>query len=165
MAHRLIVFVMIALAGVACAGTGAGGARHKPCDLLTRDSAFAASGPVFRDCAVDRAARLQTTSIHPDYRPTTTRSMCYSADVEFVVDSVGKPESQTAVVVRTNDQAFAESVVAMLNKLRYDPALREQMHVRQIVAMHQAMSTVVVLVKAGSSPPPPGMPPGSAPPC
>lgn len=158
MTHRVIGFVMIALIGIGCASMGGGSAAHKSCVLPARDSTFAAGGAVYRDCAVDRVARLTTTSIHPDYRPTSPPSMgmaCYAADVEFVVDSAGRPESQNAIVLRTTDQGYAESVVALLNRLRYEPAVRGSIPVRQIVLLQERMATQTVLVKQGSAPPSP----------
>lgn len=145
---------VVGMVGVAatCASAGGKSVRGRGCDLRGRDSVFAVIGPVYRDCAVERAARLLTTQTHPDYRPTTPRSTCYSADLEFVVDSTGRPEVPTIQVVRANDQGFAESVLAMVRGWKYDPAVRDGKAVRQIVTSHQVMSTMVVVVPKGMSP-------------
>ncbi|HEX8946099.1 MAG TPA: energy transducer TonB [Gemmatimonadaceae bacterium] len=150
--RTIAVAGMVAFAA-ACATGGGKSARGAGCDLRDRDSVFAVIGPVYRDCAVDRAAHLLSTQTHPDYRPTTPRSTCYSADLEFVVDAAGRPEVPTIQVVRANDQGFAESVLAMVRGWRYDPAVREGRAVRQIVTSHQVMGTMVVAVPKGASPP------------
>ena len=157
MSLRTITIAGVAIIAGACVTANVKSARRVGCDLSNRDSVFAVIGPVYRDCAVDRAAHLLNTQNHPDYRPTTPRSMCYSADLEFVVDSTGKPEVPTLRVVRSNDQGFAESVLAMARAWRYDPAIRDGRPVRQIVTSHQAMATGVVVVPAGA--PLPSRPP------
>jgi hypothetical protein len=162
MSLRTITVVGIAVIAGACASTGGKSARRGGCDLADRDSVFAVVGPVYRDCAVDRAARLLTTQTHPDYRPTNPRSTCYSADVEFVVDSTGRPEMPTLQVVRANDQGFGESVLAMVRAWKFDPAVRNGRRVRQIVTSHQMMSTMVVVVPKGVAPP--SGPPAQRPP-
>jgi len=161
MSLRTIAVAGMAVIAGACASAGGSSARRVRCDLADRDSLFAVVGPVYRDCAVDRAARLLTTQTHPDYRPTNPRSTCYSADVEFVVDSTGRPEMPTLQVVRANDQGFAESVLAMVRAWKYEPAVRDGRAVRQIVTSHQVMSTMVVVVPKGM--PPPSSPPAQRP--
>ena len=150
---RLVVLAGIAMVAAACASAGSTSARRVACSLGPRDSVFLAGSPVYRDCAVDRAARRFSSSVRPDFRPTTPRSGCYSADVEFVVDASGMPEIGTARVVRANDQGFADAVLATLTRWKYDPAVRDQRPVRQIVTSHEVMSTVVVVAPAGGLPP------------
>lgn len=146
--------VLLAAISIACTGAGRTPAsRLAACGLADSDSAFLRTGMVYRDCAVDRRARLLTTNIHPDYRPTPPRTMCYSADLEFVVDASGSPETRTARVVRTNDQGYAESLVATLGSWTYQPAMKDAAPVRQIVIEHQFMAIMVAIVRAGSPPP------------
>jgi hypothetical protein len=147
---RPVILAGIAMIAAACASAGGTSARRTACNLGPRDSVLLAGGPVYRDCAVDRAARRLTSNVHPDFRPTTPRSGCYSADVEFVVDASGMPEIGTARVVRANDQGFAGAVLATLTRWKYDPAVRDQRPVRQIVTSHEVMSMVVVVAPAGS---------------
>jgi hypothetical protein len=150
---RSIGLAGIAIIAAACASAGGKSAQRTGCDLPDRDSVFALSGPVYRECGVDRVARRLPNNVHPDFRPTAARTACYSADLEFVVDTMGKPEIQTARIVRANDQGFAAAVVATLTLWKYEPAVREKRPVRQIVTTHESMSTAVVVVPAGSSPP------------
>ena len=142
----------------ACATGGGPGTPSNGCPLRERDSTFVAGGPVFRDCAVDVKARFVSGNQRPDFRPTAVRNDCYFADLEFVVSPSGTPETQSARIERTNDQGYADAVMATLGTWKYEPSMRAGVAVRQIVSEHRAMSTVVLRVPAGGSPPsgPPG---------
>jgi hypothetical protein len=116
--------------------------------------------PVYEACAVDRKAKLTTTDLSPDYRPSTPpqgRSGCFSADAQFVVDTLGKPEPSTVRITKTNDQAFAEAVLGLVTRLRYEPAMLAGKPVRQIQTEHRSLGyqVSVVRVPAGTSPTPP----------
>jgi len=156
---RAVIVVLVTTIAAACASSKAATAVHRTdCGLTARDSVFALGGPVYRDCGVDRIAH-QINNIHADYRQLTpSRTTCYSADLEFVVDTVGKVEIRTARVVRATDSKYAELVVASLPEWKYDPASRDGKLVRQIVASHQSMSAtiqrVVVAPGGGAASPP-----------
>ena len=125
---------------------------------------FAAGKPVFRDCAVDQQARLSASSIRPDWTPPApVRAACYFVDLEFVVDTTGRVEANTARSIRSNDRAFADAWLVTLNQWKYTPAQRAGAKVRQIVTEHKSAQTAVVVVPAGS--PPPTRPPASRPSC
>lgn len=64
----------------------------------------------------------------------------------------GFVETRTARVVRTNDQGFAESVMTILPRLRFDPAMPNGAPVRQITTLTQGMQIGRVVVAAGQSP-------------
>lgn len=148
--------LLLATALAACASsanrTESGDESGGGCGLRPQDSTFAAAGPVYRDCAVKTKARLVTKDIHPDFRPTTRGNDCYSADLEYVVNARGEPETATARIVRTNNQGFAESVLSILPRWKFEPAKLDGVPVRQIVANHQAMMTRVIVVPVGSTP-------------
>lgn len=151
----------IGLLAAACASVPRGG--RAPCDIAASDSVFAAGRPVFRDCSVDRPARfISTGGMRPEFDPPA-RTACYSADLEFVVDAAGHPETSTARILRSNNQSFAQAVLETINAWTYAPAMRAGMAVRQIVTAHQMASTVIVRVPRGSSPP--SGPPSDAPRC
>ena len=135
------------LAACASGGTPSDG-KAADCALRQSDAAFAQAGPVFRDCAVDRRVRTLTRGVHVDFRPD--RVGCYSAVVEFVVDTLGIPEVGTARVVRSTDPAFAQSAVAMLTQLKYEPARRGGMAVRQITTIEPKMEMAVAV--SGATP-------------
>lgn len=161
MNHRLLILTLLAtitLVG-ACAAAGASASsRRSDCDLRAQDSVYALAGPVFRDCSVDTKARPTAADAHPDFRPTSPGNVCYSADVEYVVSTRGEVEQSTGRIVRASNDAYAQSVVNMLPRLKFEPAIRNGIPVRQIVADHHSMATAVVKVAAGApvTPPPRG---------
>ena len=151
----LLRSILLAAAGtlaLACASSGnkivQQGATSS-CGLAPGDSIFIGPRPVFRDCAVQRVASLVSNESHPNFRPDSPRNTCFFADLEFVVDSTGRPESGTARVVRANDDKFGQAILATLSEWRFEPALREGKHVRQIVDFHKTASVTVVVVPAG----------------
>jgi hypothetical protein len=114
--------------------------------------------PLYRDCAVEKKAQKLTMGINPDYRPTTGAT-CFSAELEYVVEADGTPDATTAKVVRTNTPAFAEAALAILPRLRFDPAKRDGVAVAQIVSEKfetQFGRVVSVNGSRPSSPPRPG---------
>jgi hypothetical protein len=146
---------MLALIGAilslnACASAGKHG---EDCGLRSTDSTFAMRAPVYRDCAVDKKVNLLTTSVHPDYRPPSTRNGCYTAELEFVVDTLGHPVTETAHVVRTNEQGLGEALMTIVPQLKYQAATKNGVHVRQIVSFKQTVQTMSVIVPKGSAPP------------
>ena len=150
------VVLAIVIASDACAGATTR-AREASCILAPADSMYLARGPVYRDCAVDRRARLLTTNGRPQFQPPTpplAGTACYSAQIEVVVDSAGVPELETVRVVRANDPAFADAVLASLPRWRYQPALKSGVAVRQVVRETQTIAVEVVLVRAGETPRP-----------
>jgi hypothetical protein len=107
---------------------------------------------------VDQQARLKTPGVRLDFPidfSRTTREACYTAEVEFVVDTVGLVELSTARVTRSNDPAFARALLAVLPRYRYDPARLGGIPVRQIATATETIATRVVAVPAGGSVPPP----------
>ena len=164
---RSTALLLFAAGVTACASsassteTGVADEDDGRCPFRQQDSVFVAGGPVYRACAVKTKAVLLTTDIRPDFRPTVTGNTCYSAEVEFVVDARGLPETRTARVVRTNNQAFAESVLSLLPRLRFEPAKLDGVPVRQIVVNRLTAGTTVAVVRvAGGGAP--SAPPRSA---
>ena len=153
--HRFSRFCLAALATCAtCALTACatgGGARTATCDAAPRDSIFAATGPVYHGCAVDTRAELLSRGPAPDFHPPT-RTACYSAAIEFVVNQQGKPELETAHVLRANDRAFGDALLATLGNRKYEPALIHGSPVRQIVEDEMTMGETVFRVPAGQTP-------------
>jgi hypothetical protein len=151
----------VVLGACASAGGPAGaGGRHSSCPLRAQDSVYLAAGPVYRDCAVDRKAEVET-NLHPDFRPFPGQS-CYYAEVEFVVGPTGIPEVPTAHVVRSNNHEYGDALSALVPRLKFRPAIRDGATVRQIVDFKQVMQSVVVAVPMGSAPP--SRPPAPLPP-
>jgi hypothetical protein len=138
----------------ACASSGAG--RGNNCPLLDRDSTFSATGAVYRDCAVDKKAVLATTNVRSQYRPATAgNNQCFSAEAEFVVDTLGHPEARTARILHATDPRYGEAVMELLPTLRFEPAVRGGERVRQVMTYKESLGTRVVVVPAGTVPLPP----------
>jgi hypothetical protein len=158
----VLLFVVVVVS--ACA---TGGAKHdsaaSSCPLRESDAPFMTGGVVYRDCAVTHKARL-VSEARPDFQPSRGTA-CYAVDFDFVVDRTGKPEIQTARITRSNDQAFAQAVLATLARWKYEPAVRDGEPVRQIVTEHRAAQTMVLVVPAGSSPAAARPPAGRTPNC
>jgi hypothetical protein len=159
------ITLVAGVAGIAACGSKATTAAT-PCALSKADSGYVQpERPVYRDCAVDRKARLASRGVHPDFTGATTPSrgtQCHSVDLEFVVDTRGVPEGGTARVVRTNDPEFADAWLKVVPALKYDPAMVGTTPVRQIVNEHFTAVSGTVVVKMGSglpSSPPRDMPP------
>lgn len=156
------ILLLTTVGALACASAGGGAAgRKSACGLRPSDSSFAAAGPVYRDCAVDTKAQAVNPSARIDFQPARGGTNCYSAEVEFVVNATGFPETNTARVVRANDQSFGEAVLAAVRTLRYQPAIKNGQPVRQIVSERRMAQTAVVAVRAGSAMP--TRPPANAP--
>jgi hypothetical protein len=162
--RRSLPALVSAIAGVmvACASASSGGNRAAACSLAPGDTVYLRGGVIYRECAVDKRARVIDHSARPDFRassPLPGGQACYRADVEFVVDATGAPEPETARVLRTNNPTYGEAVLRALALWRYQPALLNGMPVRQIVQEKSAMGVAVVVVPAGQVPRPPQRPP------
>lgn len=153
--YTLLALVSGAMIGGAGCASAPRGSQSKAarCAPAERDSVFAAAGPVYRDCAVDVRAK-NLTRARLDYRPSSPprNGACYSAEIEFVVNAKGVPETNTARVVHTNDQGLAEATIAGLSAWKYEPARLGDVPVRQIVTEKSSMSAMVVVVPQGSAP-------------
>jgi hypothetical protein len=130
------------------------------CELRKSDSVYLARGPVYRDCAVDRKARRLGSGLRTNYSPRSDgrTSACFWAEIEFAVDSSGRPETDSARVVQGNDRQLGHAMLEVLSTLRYEPAQLAGVPVRQIVREKQAVQTRVVISQGGGPPPRPSPP-------
>ena len=149
-------FLAIGLAISACASGGktsglAGAPDGSPCALRAQDSVYARAVPVYRDCSVRTQAKLLTPQVAPDWNPAPGGATCYSAEVEFVVDANGMYEPGTARVVRASSQPFAESIVAVLPKYKFDPATIDGLPVRQVFNVKRSAEMAMRVVSSNGS--------------
>ena len=158
MRRSTLVTLLIVITSTACASAGRG-SRQSTCTLSSADSVYLAGQPLYRDCSVNVRAELlnRDMTMTPDFHPSGDRS-CYSATVQFVVDSTGTPERGTARVVSTNSTEFADALLRVVPQWRYRPARKDGVPVRQIV--HEKLAVALVAVRAGSSPSASGRPRG-----
>jgi len=148
------LILLLATGLAACAS--AGGSRSARCELRPMDSVHVQGTALYRECAVDVRAELLNPTTPIDFRPSGGRT-CYSAMIEFVVDTAGAPELATARVVRSNSDDLARALLAALPQWRYRPARRAGAAVRQLVQLQRAVA--LVAVRAGSLPSPSSRPP------
>jgi hypothetical protein len=123
------------------------------CSVPSIDSAFARSGPVYRDCEVDRPARLRR-DVRPVYTfPEGPRPAV--AELVFVVDTAGIPDTLTAMIDYTDTPDYATLLLQTLARWRYRPAERRGEPVRQLVRERRAAcgDGRVPFVVAGQPPP------------
>jgi len=73
------------------------------------------------------------------------------AEFRFVVDTSGKVEPAGIEVARTDDRSFSQAVLVTLNELRYRPAMRDGVPVRQLVTYRRTRSVVVTTTTVVSS--------------
>lgn len=146
----MIAGAVLATAVAACA-SGSGGAHGRTCAPEPRDTVYRSSGVVYRECAVDHAARPTSTNVHPSFTPNVNGGQtCYNAEFEFVVDENGRPESRTIQELHANDRAFARSVADIIPLLKYEPATIGSNRVKQIVTYKQQAAIGKMIVAAGA---------------
>lgn len=152
MRYAPVALSLIAIAAVigACSAATQGGAS-RDCVLAAADSVLLEAGPVYRDCAVDRAARVLSRPLGSmsAFRPPP--NSCMTAEVQFVVGPDGYPEPGTGRVVRSNNSAFGEAVLASTPNWRYEPAHLDGRPVRQIVRERQRVAVMVTATSGGQS--------------
>jgi hypothetical protein len=131
-----------------CAGCAARSAGSSACAPVRAE--FSLFGQtVYRDCEVDRRARLQTPLPEVPYTLRRGES-CVRATIDFVVDAAGHPVLSTARVARGSDPTFAEAVLGTLEALRYEPALKEGRAVPQLVRLGRSFAVRGNVVLGGA---------------
>lgn len=153
---RILIFLSTILASAACASAATTGGADR-CALAPADSIYLQGGPVYRDCAVEHRAVLTNRSPHAQFQhspPPPGGKACYVAEVQFVVDTAGRPEENTAKVLRTNNTDYATAAVSAMSQWRYSPATIHGAPVRQIVREKEEMAEEVIAVPMGGTPRP-----------
>jgi hypothetical protein len=110
------------------------------------DSAALHLGPVYRDCEVDRPARLRTVDLPVDYNPPTGGlggTRCLRAEFQFVVDTTGRAELASVRPGSSNDRGLENAIRGSLPQVRYEPARLAGAKVRQVVVYARAVSPLV----------------------
>ncbi len=152
-ASRSIMQCALVVIGAACATAGRSPTpAGETCPLTASDSAFTAKGPLYRECAVDREARLIGKALEPDFDRSRLRT-CVSVDLEFVVGVDGAPEIETVRAVKSTNSDFAVAVIKTLEKWKYEPALIAGAPVRQIVTVRREASSGRVPFTVAAGPP------------
>ena len=132
-------------------------ASPSSCAATPGDSATTRPGAVFRDCDVTVRARAIDRPMTMDFQAPETgeAQSCFSAELEFVVDTTGRPEVQTMKIVRTNNLPYAQWAMSAISQWRYSPAQLNGVPVRQIVHEKPMHTRQIVYARAGERPRPP----------
>lgn len=154
MIGRYHIMLLASFAVTACASASQTPSATS-CGLKSEDSVFVSRGPVYRACAVERQAQLISRHL-PDFQADRSLAQtCYSAEIEFVVDTTGAPELGEARVLHANNPNFADAALRALATWRYRPALLHGVPVRQLTSEKIGVASVIVAAPAGTVPRPP----------
>lgn len=144
--------------------------KSKKCTGSLPDSAWMLLSPVYRDCEVDKPAKLRGSPPRLNFQPNFTgipRDQCWVAAFEFVVDTNGVIEPGTVQAMPGNEPDLQDAVAAVLDRMKWEPAKLDGQRVRQLLAYRMVSGVTVrtVQVSSGRSgavpapPPPPPRPP------
>lgn len=133
-----------------CSGCAARTAKPSACEPVPDEFALAGQA-VHRECGVDRKARLSGILPRLQYTPSG-RQTCGRVIIDVVVDSAGRPVSETARVVRSTEPSFGVAVLNSLDEMRYEPALKDGRPVPQLVRIERSFEVRRVAVPAGTPP-------------
>lgn len=113
---------------------GGRAAREGPPPAPAPASEDPGAGRVFVNSEVAKTAERDPASAAPDYPPYLEQEGIEgSVTVEFIVDTVGRPDSVSFRVVESTHPAFAESVRAALPGMLFTPAEVDGHRVRELV--------------------------------
>ena len=126
-------------AAYAC-GKPAQGPSPVRCEPKQLDSVWLAAGPVYRECEVDRPARLLNPTVPSEYLPPeNVIQRCLTAVIYVVVDTSGSPELNTARIARTNAPEFGRALLRRAQSWLFEPARKSGVAVRQVAAVGRAI--------------------------
>jgi hypothetical protein len=133
--HRVMIVVFLFVAG--CAS----GRRAVPhCDQVP--TGYVIGAGVLRNCEVDQRARV-ISSPAPDFsrlEPLVTSSAgCYQAAFALVVDEKGEVVPGSPKLIRTNSESYAAAISANIEGVRFQPAKKSGLPVRQFVEYEHKM--------------------------
>jgi TonB family protein len=118
---------------VAIAATGVARAQAIPAGSVVAASAVDPNH-IYREFEVEVPVRTITNSPRPVYPPELKkRGVEGEVQARFVVDTIGRADTLSVVIVKATDDAFASSVKAVIPKLRFDPAQAKGHKVKQLV--------------------------------
>lgn len=144
----------VVLLFVAACASGTRTARA--CDPLPQN--YQSYEGVYRECDVDQRVRY-LDSPRPDLsrlEPLVTSSAgCYQAVYTMVVDEKGAPMVGSVKMVRTNSQSYALAVTDVVERIRFEPAKKNGIPVRQFHEYTSKMAYTVSTSRSGANRRPP----------
>ncbi len=131
MARSHIVSFALLLTCAAIVPRTAAAQSTAPCSVESIDPVHLERGPVFRDCDVQqRASKGREPRLDFEFPQGLT---CAVAEIEFVIDTAGIPDTSAAVVVvDANSPEFVTFLRGKLGAYRFKAAVREGQPVRQV---------------------------------
>lgn len=145
---------LIVLAALLIPATAAAQKPKRKCTGTPPDSTVHVAVPIYRDCEVDKPAKVRGPEPRPDISAVVAkgeRHGCFRAEFEFVVDSLGFPELTTVQPHSGNDQDLETAVSVTLGELRYEPARLEGRPVRQVVVYKVVLQAMTRVSSPGRS--------------
>jgi hypothetical protein len=139
---KILYPMLFCAAWMTAASCGKPGQSPSPvtCVPTRLDSAWLVAGTVYRDCDVDRPARLLNPTVPTNYLPPAdVIQRCLTALIYVVVDTHGTPELSTARIARTNAPEFARALLRTAQSWLFQPALKRGVPVRQVVAVGRSL--------------------------
>ena len=134
-----VLLIALGIAAHACSKPGQGPSPAR-CEPKQLDAAWRAAGPVYRECEVDRPARLLNPTVPTDYLPpANVIQRCLTALIYVVVDTSGSPELSTVRVARTNAPEFARALMRRAPSWLFEPARKGAIAVRQVAAVGRSL--------------------------
>jgi hypothetical protein len=142
--------LLVVLLAAGCASRRAVAARHddldraslvrgRPCDRSDQDTTRYLHLPLYRACAVTVAARRIPSDMRPEFFPASRDRSCFSALIEFAVDTLGRPEARSARLVKATDPSYGAAALAIVPGLRFEPARLGDRRVRQIYELREVL--------------------------
>jgi hypothetical protein len=139
---------LLVVFAAACASRAPAAARYddldratlvhgRACDRSDQDTTRYLHLPLYRSCAVTLTARRIPSDVRPDFFPASRDRSCFSAVIEFAVDTLGRPEVRTARLLRANDASFGLAAMAIVSGLRFEPARLGNRPVRQLYELRE----------------------------
>lgn len=113
--------------------------RGRPCDRSDQDTTRYLHLPLYRPCAVTVAARRIASDMRPEFFPASRDRSCFSAVIEFAVDTLGRPEVRTAKLIKASDPSYGAAALAIVPGLRFVPARLGDRPVRQIYELREML--------------------------
>lgn len=113
--------------------------RGHACDRSDQDTTHYLHAPLYRACAVTVAARRVGNDMRPEFWPTGRDRSCFTAVIEVVVDTLGRPELRSTRLVRASDPGYGAAVLAIVPGLRFEPARLGGRPVRQLFELQETL--------------------------
>lgn len=98
---------------------------------------------VFRDCDVDKPAKLRTPPRPQFDFGRSTSEQCAAATFEMLIDSTGVVDTTSVLVSDANNPAFVAAVLKTLPRWRYTPAELGGRKVSQVVSERRTFANEV----------------------